>query len=196
MRAHAADAAAYDTHLRHGAPFERIRCVLSCSRPSRLCFSRRSRRRSRGRLQFYRRDPPAFYPVAASSTPSSPPRVSPKGSSRDDEISRSCGRKGRDDDIVACARETLSSTWRADFSLAELARRRERQTEGERERNQRSTIIRLHGWFALRRLSCVLPSILRRAYIGAPYPREYSFSRRFYYEKVSCAPRPIESRIV
>lgn len=84
-------------------------------------------------------------------------------------------------------RRSISSSRRADFSSAELARRRERQATRERERNQRSTI-------KAARLVCLAKAFLRPAIdpaarIGAPYPRECfsSFCRRFYYEEAFCA---------
>lgn len=193
MRAHAASVAPYDTHLRHVAPFERIRCVLSYLRPSRLCFSRRSPPISRTSailpagcvwlVGFLSRC--SFYAVRL---PASPRK----------EVA-AMGRVLTAKDAMTISLRALGRRYRRlgapIFSSAELARRRERQAK--RERNQRSTI-------KAARLVCLAKAFLRPAIdpvarIGAPYPRECSSSccRCFYYKNVflRIASWSIESRI-
>jgi len=129
------------------------------TRVLRGCAFRGDRCHSRERLRFYQTwdasDSLVFYPVAASTS-----FVSLKGNSRN-ETARP-DRKGRDDDIVACAWERryrlgvpIFHSRNSPGAARGRSREKEKETKGLR--------LRLQGWFALRRLSCVLPSILRRA---------------------------------
>lgn len=147
MRAHAADAAR-TTRTCNMSHRSSVSVACFHTRVLRGCAFRGDRCRPRETSAILpARDAPdslVFYPVAAST-----PFASPKGSSRD-EIARP-DRKGRDDDIVACAWLGVPI-----FLPAELARRRERQVERERERNQRSTI-------KAARLVCLAKAFLRPA---------------------------------
>lgn len=118
----------------------------------------------------------------------SPPRVAPKGSSRDEKASWAAK------DALTISLRALGRRYRRLGTPIFLTRgtrptqrgavpRRERQAERERERNQRSTI-------KAARLVCLAKAFLRPAIdpaarIGAPYPRDCSssFCRRFYYEE-------------
>lgn len=129
-------------------------------------------------------------PVAASSiAPSRVPLLLPRKEVTAIEIV--LDRRGRDDTIVALhARDAIVGLSAACWFFTRETRSRPRGAKREENRDLR---LRLRGWFALRRLSCALPSprvrpILRRANTRASYPRESSTScRRFHSKVIFCA---------